>query len=43
MEDGLKRLDKLTEEEARMATAQGLKVVHTVVAVVINGAQIISN
>ncbi len=30
MEDGLKRLDKLTQEEARMATAQVLKVTHTV-------------
>ena len=30
MEDALKRLDKLTQEEARMATAQVLKVVHTV-------------
>jgi hypothetical protein len=30
MEDGLKRLDKLTQEEARMATAQNLKVTHTV-------------
>ena len=30
MEDALKRLDKLTQEEARMATAQVLKVTHTV-------------
>ena len=30
MEDALKRLDKLTQEEARMATAQNLKVTHTV-------------
>ncbi|KAI0000832.1 NACHT domain-containing protein [Russula compacta] len=30
IEDGLKRLDKLTEQEARMATAQVLKVMHTV-------------
>ena len=30
MEDGLKRLDKLTQEEARMATSQVLKVTHTV-------------
>jgi hypothetical protein len=30
MEDGLKRLDKLTQEEVRMATAQVLKVMHTV-------------
>jgi hypothetical protein len=30
MEDALKRLDKLTQEEARMATAQVLKVAHAV-------------
>ena len=30
IEDALKRLDKLTQEEARMATAQVLKVAHTV-------------
>jgi len=30
MEDGLKRLDKLTQEEARMATAQVLKVTYAV-------------
>ena len=30
MEDGLKRLDKLTQEEARMATAQNLKATHAV-------------
>ena len=30
MEDALKRLDKLTEEEARMAAAQNLKATHTV-------------
>jgi hypothetical protein len=30
IEDGLKRLDKLTQEEVRMATAQNLKVTHTV-------------
>ena len=30
MEDSLKRLDKLTQEEARMATAQVLKVAHTI-------------
>lgn len=30
MEDSLKRLDKLTQEEARMATAQVLKVTHIV-------------
>jgi hypothetical protein len=44
----LKRLDKLTQEEARMATAQVLKVTHTIddrvkvvddkVAAVIDGA-----
>jgi hypothetical protein len=31
MEDALKRLDKLTQEEVRMAIAQNLKVTHTVV------------
>jgi len=30
IEDSLKRLDKLTQEEARMATAQVLKVAHTI-------------
>ena len=30
IEDALKRLDKLTQEEARMATAQVYKVAHTV-------------
>ena len=30
MEDALKRLDKLTDEEARMATAQVLRVTHAV-------------
>lgn len=30
IEDALKRLDKLTHEEVRMATAQNLKVTHTV-------------
>ena len=30
IEDALKRLDKLTQEEARMATAQVLKVTHAV-------------
>jgi len=30
MEDALKRLDKLTQEEARMGTAQNLKVTHSV-------------
>ena len=30
IEDALKRLDKLTQEEARMATVQALKITHTV-------------
>ena len=30
MEDGLKKLDKLTQEEARMAAAQNLKATHVV-------------
>jgi hypothetical protein len=30
MEDGLKRLDKLTQEEARMAAVQNLKATHAV-------------
>jgi archaellum component FlaC len=30
MEDALKRLDKLTQEEARMAGAQNLKATHNV-------------
>ena len=30
LEDSLKRLDKLTQEEARMATAQVLKVTHVI-------------
>jgi hypothetical protein len=30
IEDALKKLDKLTQEEVRMATAQNLKVTHTV-------------
>ena len=48
IEDALKRLDKLTQEEARMATAQVLKVTHTIddrvkavddkVAAVVDGA-----
>ena len=48
IEDALKRLGKLTQEEARMATAQVLKVTHTIddrvkvvddkVAAVIDGA-----
>jgi hypothetical protein len=30
IEDALKRLDKLTQDEVRMAAAQNLKVTHTV-------------
>jgi hypothetical protein len=30
LEDALKKLDKLTHEEARMATAANLKITHTV-------------
>jgi len=30
LEDALRRLDKLTQEEARMATAEGLRATHTV-------------
>jgi len=30
LEDTLRRLDKLTQEEARMAAAQDLKAIHTV-------------
>ena len=30
MEDALRRLDKLTQEEARMATAEALRATHTV-------------
>jgi hypothetical protein len=51
MEDALKRLDKLTQEEARMATAEVLRTTHAInnrvasvddkVARVIHGAQII--
>jgi len=42
IEDGLNRLEKLTNEEVRMATAQLLKVTHIVgdrVGVVIDGIQ----
>ena len=35
IEDGLKRLDKLTQEEARMAAAQNLRVTHTVAGTVV--------
>ena len=30
LEDGLKRLDKLTQEEARMATAEVLRTTHAI-------------
>ena len=36
IEDGLKRLDKLTQEEARMAAAQNLKVTHAVAETVVS-------
>ena len=39
IEDALKRLDRLTQEEARMALAEVLKITHTVHEVVLNGAQ----
>jgi hypothetical protein len=42
IEDSLKRLDTLTQEEARMATAEILRVTHNVddnVKVVLEGAQ----
>ena len=51
LEDALKRLDELTHEEARMATAEVLRMTHAIdervtrvddkVGAVINGAQII--
>ena len=44
IEDALKRLDRLTHEEARMATAEVLRATHAIddkVAEVINGTQII--
>jgi hypothetical protein len=51
MEDALKKLDKLTQEEARMATAEVLRATHTInegvrvvkeqVAEVIDGTQTI--
>ena len=46
MADALKRLDKLTQEEARMAAAQNLKATHTVderVQGVVNAAEAIDN
>jgi len=42
LEDALKRLDKLTQEEARMAAAQLLKIAHNVenkITQVIDGEQ----
>jgi hypothetical protein len=42
IEDSLKRLDTLTQEEARLATAEILRVTHSVddnVKVVLEGAQ----
>ena len=53
IEDALKRLDRLTQEEARMAAAQVLKVANAVddkvqgiddkIAAVVDGAQYIFN
>ena len=46
MEDALKRLDNLTQEEARMAAAQNLKVTHNVderTKVVANAVEAINN
>ena len=46
MEDALKRLDKLTQEEARMAAAQNLKATHTVderVKGVVDTVEVIDN
>ena len=34
VEDALKKLDRLTQEEVRMTTAQNLKATHTVVGTV---------
>ena len=45
MEDALKKLDKLTQEEARMATAEVMRTTRAIseqVAEVINGAQFIN-
>lgn len=39
IEDALKRLDRLTQAEARMVLAEVLKITHTIREVVINGAQ----
>jgi hypothetical protein len=46
MEDALKRLDNLTQEEARMASAQNLRITHTVderVRVVVDTVDAIDN
>ena len=46
IEDSLKRLDALTQDEARMATAEVLRVTHSVddnVRVVLHGTQHASN
>jgi septal ring factor EnvC (AmiA/AmiB activator) len=43
MDDALKRLDKLTQEEARMAVAQNLKATHAVDERVSNMAVAIDN
>jgi archaellum component FlaC len=46
MEDALKKLDKLTQEEARMAAAQNLKATHAVderVKVVVDTVEAIDN
>lgn len=42
IEDALLRLDKLTQDEARMAIAENLKVTHEVKEQVIDGAQKVS-
>jgi hypothetical protein len=39
IEDALHRLDKLTQDEARMAIAENLKVTHEVKEQVLDGAQ----
>jgi histidine ammonia-lyase len=42
IEDALVRLDKVTQEEARMAIAETLKVTHNIEDKVTDGAQIVS-
>ena len=39
LEDALKKLDRLTQEEARMANAEVLRITHNIREVVIDGAQ----